>query len=181
MNLGEEYLVTSIRRFRYYKDLGDKTLSQLSETDLHFRPNETSNSIAIIVQHMTGNMLSRWTNFLTEDGEKEWRQRDEEFEIHAFTKQALIELWEKGWNCLFEALESLSDEDLLKNVFIRQEALTVIDAINRQLAHYPYHIGQLVYIGKLLKDEQWKNLSIPKGQSVQYNTGQDIKDPAKKF
>lgn len=179
--IGKEYLETVIRRLKYYKDLGDKTFEQLDEKDLHFRPNEESNSIAIIVQHMTGNMLSRFTNFLTEDGEKEWRQRDDEFEIHQYSKQQVIELWEKGWICFFDAMGSLTEDDLLKTIYIRKEPLTVIDAINRQLAHYPYHIGQILFIGKMIKGERWKSLSIPKGQSQVYNQSSEIKDPAKKY
>jgi hypothetical protein len=166
---------------KYYKDLGDKTFEQLKDEDFHFRPNEESNSIAVIIQHMTGNMLSRWTNFLTEDGEKKWRERDDEFEIHSYGRKDLIAIWEKGWSCFLDTLQSLQDEDLLKIIHIRQEPLSVIDAINRQLAHYPYHVGQLIYIAKSLKNEEWKSLSIPKGQSQAYNTNAPIKDPAKKF
>ncbi len=129
---------------------------------------------------MAGNMLSRFTNFLTEDGEKEWRQRDDEFEIHNYSKQQVIELWNKGWQCVFDALGSLNEDDLLKTIYIRKEALTVIDAINRQLAHYPHHIGQILFIGKMIKGGQWKNLSIPKGRSNAYNQSSDVKDPAKK-
>lgn len=179
--LGKEYLLTVIRRVKYYKDLGDKTFEQLHDADFHYQPNPESNSIAVIIQHTAGNMLSRWTNFLTEDGEKEWRQRDEEFAVHDYSKQQLLALWEKGWNCFLEALESLREEDLLKTIYIRQEGLTVIDAINRQLAHYPYHVGQVVYIGRIIKDHAWKNLSIPKGHSLQYNQSEKIKDPARKF
>ena len=180
-NPGNEFLTTAIKRLKYYKDLGDKTFQQLDAGQLHYRPNETSNSIATIVQHMTGNMLSRWTNFLTEDGEKSWRQRDEEFEEHAMTHAEVLALWEKGWNCFLNSLMSLTEQDLLKTVYIRQEPLTVIDAINRQLAHYPYHVGQIIYIGKIVKDSNWTSLSIPKGKSSQYNSSADIKDPAKKF
>jgi hypothetical protein len=180
-SLGKEYLDTAIRRFKYYKDLGEKTFEQLGDGDFHFRPNEESNSIAVIVQHMTGNMLSRWTNFLTEDGEKEWRQRDDEFEAHEQTKQQVIDNWQKGWDCLFNTLESLQEDDLLKTVYIRKEPLSVVDAINRQLAHYPHHIGQILYAGKIIRDGEWKNLSIPKGHSMKYNNSSEVKDPAKKF
>lgn len=180
-SLGKEYLQTVIRRVKYYKDLGDKTFEQLDDTGFHYQPNAESNSIAVIIQHVAGNMLSRWTNFLTEDGEKEWRQRDEEFTVHHYNKSQLLEIWEKGWSCFLGALESLKEDDLLKTIYIRQEGLTVIDAINRQLAHYPYHIGQIVYIGRIIKDHAWKNLSIPKGDSQQYNQSAAIKDPAKKF
>jgi len=180
-SIGKEYLTTVVRRLKYYKELGDKTFEQLDEKNIHFRPNEESNSVAIIVQHMVGNMLSRFTNFLTEDGEKEWRQRDDEFEIHQQSKQQVMDLWEKGWRCVFDALDSLNEDDLLKTIHIRKEALTAIDAINRQLAHYPYHIGQMIFIGKMIKDHGWKNLSIPKGHSQAYNAGTGIKDPAKKY
>jgi len=166
---------------KYYKDLGEKTFEQLEEKDFHFQPSSESNSIAVIVQHMTGNMLSRWTNFLTEDGEKEWRDRDDEFEIHQYSKQQIIDLWNKGWSCFLEAIESLTENDLTKAVSIRQEQLSVVDAINRQMAHYPYHVGQIVYIGRIIKNNEWRNLSIPKGQSQAYNTGNQPKDPAKKY
>lgn len=179
--IGKEYITTVIRRLKYYKDLAEKTFEQLNDKELHYRPNEESNSVAIIVQHMSGNMLSRFTNFLTEDGEKEWRQRDDEFEIHNHSKQQIIALWDKGWQCVLEALGSLDENDLVKTITIRKEALTVIDAINRQLAHYPHHIGQILFIGKMIKGDQWKNLSIPKGQSNAYNQSSDVKDPAKKY
>ncbi|HMK19181.1 MAG TPA: DUF1572 family protein [Chitinophagaceae bacterium] len=181
MSLGKEYLSTVIKRLKYYKDLGEKTFEQLEEKELHYLPTSESNSIAVIVQHLAGNMISRFTNFLTEDGEKEWRQRDDEFEIHNYTKQQVTDLWNKGWQCCFDALESITENDLLTIIYIRKEPLSVIDAINRQLAHYPYHIGQIVYIGRMIKNEEWKNLSIPKGQSQQYNAGNQVKDPAKKY
>jgi hypothetical protein len=181
MNIGEEYLATVIKRLKYYKELGEKTFSQLEEKDFHWQPSTESNSIAVIIQHIAGNMLSRWTNFLTEDGEKEWRQRDDEFEIHNYSKQQLIEMWDKGWKCFIDTLELLAESDLLKTVYIRKESLTVIDAVNRQLAHYPYHVGQIVYIGRMIKNEGWKSLSIPKHTSQEYNRGEHVKDPAKRF
>lgn len=180
-SIGEEYLQTIIRRVKYYKDLADKTFAQLTEKDFHFRPGDESNSIAMIIQHMAGNMLSRFTNFLTEDGEKEWRQRDDEFEIHNHSKQKLIGIWENGWKCFLDNLESLSEVDLLKTIFIRKEPLTVMDAINRQFAHYPYHIGQIIFIGKMIRDIDWENLSIPKGKSKEYNQSSEQKDPARKY
>ena len=179
--IGEEFLKTAIRRVKYYKDLADKTFGQLKEADFHYQYNEASNSIAVIIQHLSGNMRSRWTSFLTEDGEKPWRQRDEEFAIHDYSKQQLLELWEKGWACFIGALEPLQEGDLLKTVYIRQEGLSVIDAINRQLAHYPYHVGQIVYIGRMIKGPEWQSLSIPKGESAQYNQSDAVKDPAKKY
>lgn len=181
MSTAKEFLQTATRRLKYYKDLGDKTFTQLNDWDFHYQPNEASNSIAIIIQHLAGNMLSRWTNFLTEDGEKEWRRRDDEFDIHEYSKHQLVELWEKGWTCFLGTLESLKKKDLKKTVHIREEPLSVIDAINRQLAHYPYHVGQIVHIAKTIKGKNWTNLSIPKGESQAYNTGTEIKDPAKKF
>lgn len=180
-NIGIEYLTTVIRRFKNYKDLGEKTFEQLEDKDFHFRPDEESNSIAIIVQHIAGNQISRFTNFLTEDGEKEWRQRDEEFEFHDYSKKQIIDHWDKGWTSFFETLDSLKEDDLLKTVHIRKEPLTVIDAINRQLAHYAYHIGQLIFIGKIIKGNEWKSLSIPKGKSQDYNNSKQVKDPAKKY
>jgi hypothetical protein len=181
MSTAKEFLTTATGRLKYYKELGDKTFVQLNEWDFHYRPNDESNSIAVIIQHIAGNMLSRWTNFLKEDGEKQWRNRDDEFEVHEYNKQQLVDLWEKGWNCFFSSLESLKKKDLKRTVYIRQEPLSVIDAINRQLAHYPYHIGQIIYIAKIIKNSSWKNLSIPKGESQVYNSYAEIKDPAKKF
>lgn len=178
-SIGTEFLSAVIRRFRSYKQLGDQSFAQLDEADFHFRPNEASNSIAVIIQHLSGNMLSRWTNLLTEDGEKEWRKRDEEFDITEHSREELIAMWEKGWARLLETLGSLKEEDLLKTIYIRKEPLTVIDAINRQLAHYPSHVGQIMYIGKLIKNDQWKSLSIEKGKSDAYNQSTGVKDPAK--
>lgn len=181
MSITQEFLASAIRRLKYYKDLGDKTFEQLSDIDFNYQPTGESNSIAIIIQHMAGNMLSRWTNFLTEDGEKKWRQRDDEFEIHNYNKQQLIEFWEKGWACFFAAIEPLSKKDLKKIIYIRKEPLTVINAINRQLAHYPYHVGQIIFIAKMIKDNKWINLSIVKNHSENYTISTEIKDPAKKF
>lgn len=164
-----EYLDSVIKRFLVYKALGDKTMEQLDEENLFWQYNDASNSIAIIVQHLWGNMLSRWTNFLTEDGEKEWRERDAEFEKVINTKEELIIKWDEGWDGLFAALKSLTDDDLNKTIHIRKEPLTVIDAINRQLAHYSYHVGQMVYIGKMQLNDRWISLSIPKGNSKEFN------------
>ncbi|MBV9986599.1 MAG: DUF1572 family protein [Chitinophagaceae bacterium] len=165
MSFQTGFLTDSIKRFRYYKELGDKTFAQIEEADLFRQPSTESNSIAVIVQHMHGNMLSRWTNFLTEDGEKEWRQRDAEFYEGKSTRQHILDLWEAGWTCMFDTLENLKPDDLEKKVTIRTESLTVYDAILRQLAHYPYHVGQIVYLGRLFKNEGWTSLSIPKGDS----------------
>lgn len=163
------YLESVIKYFRQQKSLGDKTIEQLTEENLLWQFNENSNSIAIIVNHLWGNMLSRWSNFLTEDGEKDWRNRDTEFEKVISSKEELIKKWNEGWQCVLDALKSLKEEDLSKTIFIRKEAHNVGDAINRQLAHYSNHVGQIVYIGKMVLDEKWKSLSIPKGKSKDFN------------
>ena len=173
------YLSCTIKRLRYYKLLGDKTFEQLEDNHFLYQPDTISNSIAVIIQHLHGNMLSRWTNFLTEDGEKEWRNRDGEFGNYPHSKVELLGMWEQGWTCFLGALGSLKEEDLLKTITIRKEPLIVIDAINRQLAHYPYHVGQIVYIGRMIKDQDWKSLSIEPGKSKEYNDSDGVKDPAK--
>lgn len=168
MSLGKEYLKVVQERFESVKNLGDKTISQLSEKDIHWKLNETSNSITAIAKHLSGNMVSRWSDFLTSDGEKPSRNRDQEFEDDIFSKQEMITIWNKGWGTLFDTLNGLESQDLLKTVTIRGERHTVLGAIERQMAHYAYHVGQIVFIGKQLKDESWKTLSIPKGESEQY-------------
>lgn len=178
MNLGTDFLNSAIKRLSYYKELGDKTFAQLNDADFHYQPNDASNSIAVIIQHMAGNMLSRWTDFLTTDGEKNWRNRDTEFEAQQLSKQQLIELWNKGWQCFLGALQSLTADDLLKTIYIRSEGLLVVDAINRQLAHYPYHVGQIIYVAKIITNSNWQNLSVAKGQSDEYN--RQIKSVIKK-
>lgn len=162
------YLDSVIKQATYYKSLGEKTFDQISEEKLFWQYNEDSNSIAIIVQHLAGNMLSRWTDFLNSDGEKEWRKRDEEFEPIIQSKADMIEVWNNGWKVFLDVLHALKEEDLSKIVYIRNQGHTLIDAINRQLAHYPYHVGQIVFIGKMCASE-WKSLSIPKGNSKLYN------------
>ena len=164
-----EYLKSVKKQFEYYKVVGERTLEQLEEPDLFWQFNEDSNSIAIIVNHLWGNMLSRWTDFLTSDGEKEWRNRDLEFEAVIKTKQELLEKWNEGWNCLFNAFDSLNENNFHTEVFIWNQAHSVMEAINRQLPHYAYHIGQIVYIGKMIKSENWKSLTIPKGKSTDFN------------
>ncbi|WP_018341813.1 DUF1572 domain-containing protein [Cytophaga aurantiaca] len=164
------YLESTIKQFEYYKLLGEKTFLQLSDEQLYWQYNPESNSIAIIVKHLWGNMLSRWTDFLTADGEKEWRNRDAEFETEDKTREALLLKWNEGWNCLFSALNNLQEEDLVKTIYIRNQGHTVMEAINRQLAHYPYHVGQIVFLGKMLCNENWQSLSISKGNSKNYNT-----------
>ena len=165
----KEFLEFSIKRFKEYKAMGDKTLEQLNDDELHEAPNESSNSIAVIIQHLHGNMLSRWTNFLTEDGEKPWRLRDAEFEEQQWSKEDILQKWSEGWQAILSSLESLQPADLLKEITIRSQPLLVIDAIIRQQMHYSAHVGQIVYIGKWLKGKDWKTLSIPKGDSKKFN------------
>lgn len=174
------YLISVLKQFEYYKSLGDKTFNQLNFEDLQNEIAKDANSISIIVKHLTGNMLSRWTNFLTEDGEKEWRQRDQEFEDTFTTKEELIEYWNKGWDCLFKAIKTLNDNDLEHIIYIRNQGHTVTEAINRQLAHYSYHIGQMVFLGKILKGKEWESLSIPKGNSKRYNEEKFSKEKSKR-
>jgi len=163
MNPGENYLKSCIKEFNGLKSLGERSFAQIRDEDFFVSPDEESNSIAIIVRHLSGNMISRWTDFLTTDGEKKNRKRDEEFERIFYTdKDDVISRWEKGWNRLFKTLESLNEDDLLKEVKIRKEPHTVVQAINRQLTHYAYHIGQIVYISKHLESSNWKSLSIPR-------------------
>lgn len=163
------YLTSANKQFLYYKSLGEKTFSQLSDEQLFWQYNPESNSIAMIVRHLWGNMLSRWTDFLTSDGEKEWRNRDAEFENSTTTRQEMMAQWDAGWQCLFDTLDTLTENDLDKIIYIRNMGHTVTEAINRQLAHYPHHIGQIVFIGKMLLDDQWISLSIPRGTSDAYN------------
>ena len=166
-----EYLyIDSIKkRFLYYKNLGDKTFEQLTDEQVFWQYNEESNSIATIVKHVSGNMISRWTNFLTEDGEKPWRNRDSEFSNSLKNKTDVIELWENGWRVFLDALSEINEQNLESTIYIRGEAHSVLDAVNRQLAHYPYHIGQMVYIAKMLKNNDWKTLSIARNTSEDFN------------
>lgn len=165
----ESYLESILKQFEYYKSLGDKTFDQLSFEEIQNEIAQDSNSIAIIVKHISGNMLSRWTHFLTEDGEKPWRHRNREFDDTFENKEQLTERWNAGWDCLFSAITPLNEEDLERIIYIRNEGHTVTEAINRQLAHYAYHIGQIVFLGKVFKGKDWKTLSIAKGDSKKYN------------
>lgn len=143
--------------------------AQVEDAQLFWQFNDDSNSIATLVKHLWGNMLSRWTDFLTTDGEKEFRNRDAEFENDIKSREAMLAIWEEGWACLFNALNALTANDLEKIVYIRNQGHTVTEAINRQLAHYPYHIGQIVFLGKMLAKNGWTSLSIPKGNSQAFN------------
>lgn len=176
METNNNYLETVKKQFLYYKTLGEKAMEQLEPKQLFISTNDDTNSIAVIVKHISGNMLSRWTDFLTSDGEKEWRNRDDEFENTIETKEELLQLWNKGWYCLFNAINPLTDEQLTTIIYIRNEGHTVIEAINRQLAHYPYHIGQIVFYAKMLKNTNWNSLSIPKNKSNSYNADKFSKE-----
>ena len=167
--IGENYLQSMNRQFLYYKNLGEKAMAQIADEKLFWQLNEDSNSISNIVKHLSGNMISRWTDFFTSDGEKEWRNRDSEFEAMQLSKADAISFWNNGWDCLLKTLESLTEADLEKTIIIRTEPLQVYDAILRQLAHYPYHVEQIVYIGKIIKDAEFKTLSIAKNKSNDFN------------
>jgi len=178
--MSNSYFSSIIKQFEYYKSLGDKTFNQLTDEQIHWQYNNESNSVAIIVKHIVGNMLSRWTNFLTEDGEKTWRERDEEFEDTYTSKIQMLKAWEQGWECLFNAVKPLEENQLEQIIYIRNQGHTVTEAINRQLAHYSYHIGQIVFLGKMISDENWKSLSIPKGASTKYNQEKFSKEKGKR-
>ena len=184
MKVSEDFLRSANRQFLYYKTLGEKAIDQLEPEQLFISLNEDTNSIATIVKHLHGNMLSRWTDFLTTDGEKESRNRDGEFNASTAlsnqTKEQILSLWNEGWTCLFNTLNSLKPEDLSKTIYIRNEGHTVLEAINRQLAHYPYHVGQMVFYAKILKKSEWTSLSIPKNKSNDYNADKFSKEKSKK-
>jgi len=170
----QQYLDSARSEFAKLKALGDKAFAQLDNGDFHYKPDAESNSIALIIQHISGNMISRWTDFLTTDGEKPNRNRDQEFEEHEQNKEALLRSWEAGWTVFTNTLNSLSGDDMMKEVTIRSEKHTVIQAINRQLTHYGYHIGQIVYLAKHIRSSEWKTLSIAKNKSEEFN--QKMKD-----
>ena len=176
MEINNFYLESVTKQFLYYKTLGEKAIEQLEPEQLFVAVNEDTNSISTIIQHLSGNMLSRWTDFLTTDGEKEWRNRDGEFENNLNSKEEVLELWNKGWDCFFNALHSVTQNQLTTIMYIRNEGHTVVEAINRQLAHYPYHIGQIVFYAKMLKQSEWNSLSIPKNKSNSYNADKFSKE-----
>ena len=163
------YLKDSLAVFRYYKRLAERAIEQVSDADLFTELGPESNSIAIVIKHMAGNMRSRWTDFLTADGEKPGRNRDTEFEAPPQTRTQVLESWEEGWKCLFTAIEPLTDADLSRTVFIRGEAHSVMQAINRQVAHYQYHIGQIVLLARHLAGDNWQSLTIPRKGSAEFN------------
>jgi len=179
-----DYIKSAKQQFQYYKMLGDKTFAQLSDEQLFWQYNDASNSIAIMVKHLWGNMMSRWTDFLTTDGEKDFRKRDEEFEISVGShlgvgprlegvdersRAVILAKWEEGWSCLFTALDSINEENFDTIIYIRNQGHSIPEAINRQMMHYAYHVGQMVYLGRMIKGDDWQSLSIPKGNSKAYN------------
>jgi hypothetical protein len=175
----ETYLENISKEFNYYKTLGENAIAQIPDNKLFWQFNSESNSVGIIVKHLSGNMLSRWTDFLKSDGEKEWRKRDSEFENDVNDRISLLEFWNNGWVCLFKTLNSLTSDDLDKIIYIRNQEHTVYEAINRQLAHYPYHIGQIVQLAKMTSNN-WISLSIPKDESINYNRNKFSKDKERK-
>ena len=174
-----EFRASSLKFFRYYKQLAEGAMMQLSDEQLHATSAPDLNSIAVIVQHMAGNMHSRWDNFLTSDGESATRDRDLEFTDLFEPRDQLMRRWEGGWTALFAALEGLSDEDWTRSVTIRGEQLSVIEAVQRQLAHYPHHVGQIVILARQMRGADWQNLSVARGQSAAYTAA--TRDAASKM
>ncbi|MGD6900065.1 DUF1572 family protein [Bacillus infantis] len=165
----QEYLTIVNEQFKHFKERAEKGIQQLSEDELHWKPSEDSNNIAIILQHLSGNMHSRWVDFLTADGEKSYRDRDLEFVDNNESKEHLMQIWEEGWKLLFNTIENLKAEDLNRTVTLRQQPLSVLQAIQTEVAHISYHLGQILYIGKQIKDKDWTILSIPKEGSKEFN------------
>jgi Protein of unknown function (DUF1572) len=168
--LGQHYLEDALQTFRDYKKLGERAFAQLSDEDFFRTIDEESNSIAVIMKHLAGNMISRWTDFLTTDGEKPDRNRDMEFVmLPETTRDEMLAYWEKGWQTVFAAIEPLKPDDLMRTVTIRGQDHTVMQAINRQISHYANHIGQIVYLAKHFKSKDWQTLSVPKNKSAEFN------------
>jgi uncharacterized protein DUF1572 len=168
--LGAHFLEDALKSFRDYKKLAEGALAQLDDAELFRAIDDESNTIAVNMKHMAGNMLSRWTDFLTSDGEKPNRERDMEFVMLPETARAdMLAYWERGWRCLFAAVEPLTADDLMRIVKIRGQDHTVVQAINRQIAHYAYHVGQIVYLAKHFKSSEWQTLSVPKNRSAEFN------------
>jgi hypothetical protein len=166
----ESYVQLVIREFQRLRSLADKAMAQISDEQFFASPAAGDNSVAVIVKHMGGNLVSRWTDFLTSDGEKPGRDRDMEFRMTADdTRERLLQIWMRGWTTLFEALEPLGNSDMARVVTIRGEPLTALQAVNRQLTHYAYHVGQIVYLAKHHRGSDWRTLSIPLGRSVEFN------------
>lgn len=165
----ETYIQSVQKELHNYKTLADKAFMQIADEAFYREPDAESNSIAIIIRHLAGNMLSRWTDFYTADGEKDWRNRDDEFVEQTMSRAELLAFWEKGWHCCFHIIDNLQEEDLDKTVYIRTKPLVVIDAINRQIAHYAYHVGQIVYLCRMYRRGEWQSLSIPRNKSEEFN------------
>ena len=169
-SIAQHYLTDALQTFRDYKTLAERAFAQISDEDFFKTIDPESNSIAVNMKHLAGNMLSRWTDFLTSDGEKPERNRDLEFVmLPKTTKDDMIAYWEQGWKCVFDAVEPLKAEDLMRTITIRGQDHTVIQAINRQLAHYAYHVGQIVYLAKHFKSSEWQSLSVPRNRSSEFN------------
>ena len=171
----ENYLDSAKRLFDQYRSLGEKAIDQMPEDKLSWQYDPETNSLATIVKHLRGNMLSRFTDFLSSDGEKKWRDRDAEFENEELNRERIMQLWNEGWNCLMNALYSLQPEQLSVIVLIRNEEHTVMEAINRQLTHYSYHVGQIIFLAKMVAGKEWKSLSIPKNASASFNAAKGMK------
>jgi hypothetical protein len=172
MSVEKHFLENTIGVFNNYRALAEKSFEQLNKgSDFHFAPDSESNSIAVIIKHMSGNMISRWTDFLTTDGEKTTRDRDGEFVEGKETREQLMQIWNKGWEVFMNTLNSLKEEDLMKTITIRGEGITAMQALNRQTAHYAYHVGQIVFLAKHIKNTEWKSLSIPKNKSNEHLKG----------
>lgn len=172
----QNYFEDSIALFKSYKKLADKAIAQLKDEEFFVTLDEEANSVAVVMKHMAGNMFSRWTDFLTTDGEKPDRNRDMEFVIEEkTTKDDVLAYWERGWACVFAAIEPLTPEDFEKTVMIRGEEHTIVQAINRQLTHYAYHIGQIVFLAKHFRSREWNSLSIPRNKSAEFNASMQAK------
>ncbi|MFP6596059.1 MAG: DUF1572 family protein [Candidatus Hydrogenedentota bacterium] len=167
--MSDDYLTSLRKMYAFYRMLGDKTIAQVSDEELFWQYHENANSIGVLVQHISGNLLSRFTDFLTSDGEKDWRDRDSEFERCIDSREELIAAWDEGWKCLFAATDPLTDDDLEKIVYIRNEGHSVTEALNRSMAHCAYHVGQIVQIGVMLRGDDWETLSVARGQSKARN------------
>lgn len=166
----QNYLSDAIASFRSYKSLAEKAMEQVSDEEFFRTIDEEANSIAVIVKHIAGNQHSRWKDFLTTDGEKDFRNRDTEFEMIGDTRESLMQFWESGWHTLFNAIEPLTADDFSKTITIREQKHTIVEAINRQLTHYSYHIGQITFLAKHFKSKDWKTLSVPKNRSTEFNS-----------
>ncbi|WP_050801664.1 DUF1572 family protein [Ornithinibacillus scapharcae] len=169
MALEEEYLTIIKHQFKHLKERAEKGIAQLTEEEIHWKPSEESNNIAIIIKHLSGNMHSRWVDFLSTDGEKDYRDRDAEFVDDGHSMERLMQIWEQGWKLLFGTIENLQSSDLHKTVTLRQEPISVIQAIQTEISHISYHVGQILFIGKQIKDKDWTILSIPKNGSLAFN------------